>query len=258
MANRGLSNYRINISDLNSQQITLNAIRLYEAGTRHLATVYSDAQGGTLSSANYTNSYTNGCFSFYGTGAYDIVLTDNQGRTYYKYNVEGSEAVTLDTQPAVCHLSYSIGIGSGSNCDYYFDDAQENDNNQILTLSSIIPAYAKVIDCFIRCEETLDNTSVANPSIDTTLFEMSLGTALATPNDKIARGSCDAEDDIIVWTPNATAWNVLNEISTVYVDGRPNRNLTYNNPSVNDYWSAMTAGEWVVSITYIPNGQYVT
>ena len=87
MANRGLSNYRINISNLNSEQVTLNAIRLYEAGTRHLATVYQDVQGTSLSQANYTNAYTNGTFSFYSQDAYDIVLKNYQVRTYYKYNV---------------------------------------------------------------------------------------------------------------------------------------------------------------------------
>ncbi len=117
--------------------------------------------------------------------------------------------------------------------NYRFDDDAANTTKQTITLTNVLPAYAELISCQVRCFETV--TGSASMLIE--LGATSDGAELLT-------GSPDAVNDIITTAAGTTqALGATNATRSLYLSGTP---------AVN--WNTLDAGRWSVMLTYIDYG----
>ena len=125
------------------------------------------------------------------------------------------------------------------NCDYELDDTAANTNEQVVTLTNIIPAYAEIVSIQLRCYETVTAGNTMGIDIGT-----SSGGA-----EIIATANIDTANDISATEatggPELVATNAQR---SVYV------NFT---PGVN--WSTpLNEGKWAVMVTYLDYGAVYT
>jgi hypothetical protein len=125
-----------------------------------------------------------------------------------------------------------------STADYQLDDDAENQTEQVITLTSAIPAYAEVISVQVRCTESV--TGGTAMSID-------VGTS-SGGGEILAAANPDTANDILtaaVTTSSLVA--ATNAARSIYVNFTPGAN-----------WSTLDAGMWAVMVTYIDYGAAYT
>lgn len=123
--------------------------------------------------------------------------------------------------------------------DFQFDDDAGNATEQTVNMGAIIPAYAEIVSCQVRCIEAVVS-SEADPDDITGL---DIGTSDGG-GEILATGTPDDLNDVLSTvaadSPEVIATNAA-------------RNLWINlNPI--DNWSTMSAGRWSVMLTYIDYG----
>ncbi|HUV64732.1 MAG TPA: hypothetical protein VMW24_12600 [Sedimentisphaerales bacterium] len=122
--------------------------------------------------------------------------------------------------------------------DFTFDDDPIDMTEQSVDLGEIIPAYAEIVSCQVRCFETV--TSSAAMSID-------IGTATGGA-EILATADTDTANDI-----NSTTAGDGPEVACaatakhVWVNATPDAN-----------WSTLDAGRWSIMVTYIDYGAAYT
>ena len=122
--------------------------------------------------------------------------------------------------------------------DYQFDDDAANANEQVITLTNILPAYAELVSWQVRCFETV--TGSASMQID-------LGTS--SGGAELGTGSPDTANDIIGTAAGAApVLAATNAARSLYFSGTPGVN--WDTP--------LNAGRWALMLTYIDYGQIYT
>lgn len=120
--------------------------------------------------------------------------------------------------------------------DFACDDDAVNVTEQPIDLGEIIPAYAEIVSCQVRCYETLIS-SEADPD---ELTSLDVGVTSGA-GDILAAGTPDTANDImapaIAGHPVTAATNAA-------------RHVWVNIVPV-DNWSTLSAGRWAVMITYL-------
>jgi len=131
-------------------------------------------------------------------------------------------------------------VTAGSVDDYQFDNTVANITEQTREIASIIPAYAEIVSAQVRCIETLVSSGVDVMAIDVGTSDGGaeiLATAdTDTANDINATGAGDG--------PEVVATNAAR---SVWVNATPDAN-----------WDTLSAGRWVVIVTYLDNGAVFT
>lgn len=124
--------------------------------------------------------------------------------------------------------------------DFQFDDDVANTAEQPIDFGALIPAYAEIVSAQIRCFETV------NGSGDKTMgLELGISTG---SNEILSTANTDTANDINVTA--ATAGPELaatNAARNIWLSATPTAN-----------WSSLTAGRWVVIVTYIDYGAVYT
>ena len=135
---------------------------------------------------------------------------------------------------AVKMLVKTIDIDAAGTTDYVLDNTAENTTEQVVTITSAIPAYAEVVSVQVRCTETV--TGSASMTID-------VGTA--SGGDQILSAATpDTANDILtaaVTTSSLVA--ATNAARDVFINLTPGAD-----------WDTLDAGMWAVMITYIDYG----
>ena len=122
--------------------------------------------------------------------------------------------------------------------DFQFDDDAENQNEQTIDCGAIIPAYAEILSCQLRCFETV--TGDGTMGID-------VGTS-SGGNEILSSANTDSANDI-----NATGAGdgpevvATNAARNVYVNATPGAN-----------WNTLDAGRWAIMVSYIDYGAVYT
>lgn len=186
-----------------------------------------------------TNAATGGCILLNCTGS----VTEGTGeitlRTTYTGGVfiddlDVSGVYTEDTTKylATKTVKYSIDVDDdASTDDYQFDDDAANQNEQVITITNALPAYAELVSCQLRCFETV--TGSTSMGID-------VGTS-SGGNEILSTADTDTANDI-----NSSAATVAPELGatnaarSVYVNATPGAN-----------WNTLDAGRWMIMLTYI-------
>lgn len=123
--------------------------------------------------------------------------------------------------------------------DFQFDDDAANANEQSVDMGALIPAFAEVVSCQVRCIEAVVS-SEADPDDITGL---DIGTS-SGGGEILATGTPDDLNDILSTiaadSPEVIATNAA-------------RNVWINLNPIDD-WDTMTAGRWAVMVTYIDYG----
>ncbi|MHA1840843.1 MAG: hypothetical protein ACTSYW_02585 [Candidatus Heimdallarchaeota archaeon] len=147
--------------------------------------------------------------------------------------IDGSDVISLKT------IIKTVDVDDdASTDDYQLDDDAENANEQVITLTNILPAYAELVSVQIRCIETVTGSAVM--AID---FGTSSG-----GGELVATGDIDTANDLSGTeagaNPEAAA---LNTADTLYVNFKPD-----------DNWNTLDAGRWAIMISYIDYGAVYT
>lgn len=123
--------------------------------------------------------------------------------------------------------------------DFQFDDDAVNSTEQSVDMGALIPAFAEIVSCQVRCIEAVVS-SEADPD-DITGLDIGTSSgggeilATGTPddlNDIISTGTADSPE-VVATNAARNVWINLNPI---------------------DNWSTMSAGRWAVMVTYIDYG----
>jgi hypothetical protein len=115
--------------------------------------------------------------------------------------------------------------------DYQFDDDAANHDEQVITLTDILPAYAELISWQVRCFETVTGSAA---------LVVKLGTS--SGGTEVGTGSPDTANDIIGSAAGAAPLlAATNAARALYFAGNPDAN--WNTP--------LNAGRWAVMITYL-------
>ena len=122
---------------------------------------------------------------------------------------------------------------SGTDDDFVLDNTAGNTTEQPKNVGAIIPAFASVIDCQLRCFETVAGSGSAVMSVD-------VGTTTGS-DDLLGAGNVDSANDIMVIPPGSMPV-ILPAVTAqnVWVNFTPTAN-----------WSTLTAGRWAILVTYI-------
>ena len=123
--------------------------------------------------------------------------------------------------------------------DFQFDDDAANANEQSVDMGAIIPAYAEIVSCQVRCIEAVVS-SEADPD---DITGMDIGTS-SGGGEILATGTPDDLNDVLSTvaadSPEVIATNAA-------------RNVWINLNPIDD-WDTMSAGRWAVMVTYIDYG----
>ncbi len=127
--------------------------------------------------------------------------------------------------------------------DFQFDDDAVNANEQTVDFGAIIPAYAEIVSCQVRCIEAVVS-SEADPD-DITGLDVGVSDG---GGEILATGTPDDLNDVLSTVAGASPEVIATNAA---------RNLWVNvNPA--DNWSTMSAGRWAVMLTYIDYGAVYT
>ena len=199
--------------------------------------MYADDQKTAIGTT--ITALTTGDFQFWGSASsYDIVVTMDNG--------DGSEKILGVTPPNMRVIIPSTGLSRivrtmaitighpGASTDYTFDaDGDHTAQNEDLGI--VIPGYARILDVTVICTETV----AANSNVNVTVGTASAG------NQFIAQADCDAENATIGVAAGAgSIVTVTSSAQHVWFQGDPDDST----------WLLMTAGEWLVLITYLDIG----
>lgn len=122
--------------------------------------------------------------------------------------------------------------------DFQFDDDAGNSTAQNVDLGEIIPAWAEIVSCQIRCIET----------VGTATFQVKLGTTSGATN-LLAQATVDGANEFTATA--ATAGPVIATTVAaqhVWIEGDPSNNWTASGDQ----------GRWAISVTYIDYGAVFT
>ncbi len=122
--------------------------------------------------------------------------------------------------------------------DFQFDDDQVNQTEQPVDLGAIIPAYAEIVSCQVRCFETV--TGSASMSID-------IGTASGGAEILTAANTDSANDINATGAGDGPEVVATNAARNVWINATPGAN-----------WSTLDAGRWIVMVTYLDYGAVYT
>ncbi len=117
--------------------------------------------------------------------------------------------------------------------DFQFDDDAANTSEQPLDLGAIVPAYGELVSIQSRCIEAVVGGTMASD------FGTSTG-----GGDILSTADTDALNEI-----NATATPFSPEVGSTNTAKNVWMNAT---PSAN--WNTLTAGRWIIMVTYIDYG----
>lgn len=137
-------------------------------------------------------------------------------------------------------VSKTISVDDDASVDdFQFDDDAANATEQSVDLGALIPAYAEIVSCQVRCIEAVVSSG-ADPD---NITGLDIGTS-SGGGEILATGTPDDLNDILSTvaadSPEVIATNAA-------------RNVWINlNPE--DNWNTMTAGRWIVMVTYIDYG----
>lgn len=127
--------------------------------------------------------------------------------------------------------------------DFQFDDDAANANEQTVDFGAIIPAYAEIVSCQVRCIEAVVSTG-ANPD-DITGLDVGVSDG---GGEILGTGTPDDLNDVLSTVAAASPEVIATNAA---------RNLWVNlNPE--DNWSTMSAGRWAVMLTYLDYGAMFT
>lgn len=115
--------------------------------------------------------------------------------------------------------------------DYQFDDDAANTTEQVITLTNLLPAYAELVSCQLRCFETVTGSAAMSIDVGTT----------SGGDEILAAANTDSANEIN--TTAAAGSPVLaatNAARSVYVNATPAAN-----------WNTLDAGRWIIFVTYI-------
>jgi hypothetical protein len=128
-----------------------------------------------------------------------------------------------------------IGHANSSGENYVFA-ADANTTEQVLTIASVVPAYARILDV------QLINKEAAVFSGGATTLVAEIGTS--SSGNEIAASATIYAINVLLQPATGTSplVSVSATASSLYVSATPGRN-----------WDEMTAGQWVLLVTYVDN-----
>ncbi len=160
-----------------------------------------------------------------------LTLNGIPTRTFGDIIVEGDIVGPGDVMYPNKSVIKTIGI-AGNGMDFTLTSVANNTEQQ-LDLGAIIPAFATVLDCQLRCFETVAGSGSAVMTIDV---------GISTGNDDLLfAAAVDSVNDVRV--PDiAAAPLILPAITaqSVWVNFTPTAN-----------WDTLTAGRWAIIVAYI-------
>lgn len=141
---------------------------------------------------------------------------------------------SLDTYKTVRTIKKTIGAPSFGGTDYNFSSAA-NQTEQVITLTNVVPAKARIVDVMVYCDAIFTNAVSMAVDVGTT----SGGGELVTSGSVYSAGQLIASPNAgaFIATPSGTA-------SNIYVNATPGAN-----------WDQFTAGSMSVFITIIDLNQ---
>ena len=123
--------------------------------------------------------------------------------------------------------------------DYQLDNTAANMTEQVVTISNMLPAYAELVSCQLRCTETVTGTNTMSIDVGTT----------SGGNEIHSTANTDAANDI-----NTSAVTVSPELAATNAARSVYVNFT---PGVN--WDTpLVQGRWAIMISYIDYGAIYT
>ena len=121
--------------------------------------------------------------------------------------------------------------------DFQFDDDAANTTEQPVDFGALIPAYAEIVSVQIRCIEAVVGGTM---SID-------IGVTTGA-DDVLAAVACDALNEVFGGAAaSAPIIGVTNAARNIWVNATPSAN-----------WNILTAGRYVVIVTYLDYGAVYT
>ena len=234
----GLRSFYCSIIDQNNEQVTSACtMTVYTAGGHTAATVYADDQKTAIGTT--LTSVTTGDFQFWGSASsYDIVVSmDSSDAADKQLGVTppNSRFILPSTGLSSIIRTVAVTIGHpGASTDYTFD-ADDNHTAQNEDLGVIIPPYARILDVTVICTEIVAPNSNCLATLGLT----------SGSNDFIAEADSDTADATIGAAAGGGSFvAVSSSAQHAWFKGDPDDST----------WLLMTAGEWLVTVTYLDIG----
>ena len=145
-----------------------------------------------------------------------------------RYDFEDAAGIHRATKTVVRTIDVNAGDTSDS---YQFDNTAANTTQQVITMTNLIPIWAEVLSCQVRCVETVTGS---------TAVAVSVGTS-SGGSDLLVTANIDSANDALV-----TGKGVGPELSasdaarSVYFSATPAAN-----------WNTLSEGRWAFFMTYI-------
>jgi hypothetical protein len=128
---------------------------------------------------------------------------------------------------------------TGSTDDFSCDETQDNTTEQPIDCGEIIPAYAEIVSCQLRCFETFGDSNEMTIDVGVTTGDGSIITA----------ATCDTANDIL--TTEATGGPELAATNAA-------RHIWVNFTPTNNWDETASTGRWAIMVTYIDYGAVYT
>jgi len=236
--------YGIYINDCNDAVVTGNSCLYNAIGIYGISCV-----GRVTIAGNHLANNSN-----YGLWLTDSMTTVDLGQNYYYSNTNGnmndagatyvSTAIREDQDDLTAYLvtqtvGWTLDVDDdASTDDYQFDDDAANTTEQAIKLTNVLPAYAELVSCQLRCFETVTDSNT-----------MSIDVGTSSGGDEIlAAANTDSANDInTTGAGDGPELVATNAARSIYVNATPGAN-----------WSTLDAGRWILMITYIDYGQVYT
>ncbi len=226
----------------------VTAVAVYKSSGSQLATLYTDPESQTsltnpITGTDLVNS--RGARFWSADSLVDVQITSASGLGMRTSLVGDKPNILIQsTNSPIKAIKKTIGLATaldatGANCDYQFDDVSSGSNEDVVTMTDLIPAHASIINMVLECTVTVVGVDDSTMSID-------VGNASGGGQFLTAADTDSAADINSVDADSGCPIQVSASAVTVYVNANPT-----------DEWEDLSAGQWQLVVAYIDFGAYL-